>query len=752
MKNHIENFIKNPYVPLYSATLVLSAFLLFSIQPMLGKMLLPILGGSPSVWNTAMVFFQVTLLAGYAYAHLSAKFLDYRNQIILHIAVLSVFLFVLPVSLPEVMLNPQTTNPALWQLGIMAIIAGGPFFALAGTAPLLQKWFTRTPHPDADNPYFLYAASNAGSMTALLLYPFIIQPSMGLVSQSLNWASGYLLLITMMIVCSGTIWDRVKTKNASAEEEEEEKEKDPLKWSRRLLWLTLAFVPSSLYLGVTTYITTDLASVPFFWVIPLALYTGSFIVAFARRQFLSYLFSLWIQGFFFAAVILWMFFRPPGMGIVILMHLGLFAITATACHIHLFSLRPSADRLTEFYLIMATGGALGGIFNALIAPQIFLAPIEYPLVLALAAFLRFAGKPEYSLKKTLRESLNVINDFNIKGPLAGVAATTLITAAFLLPFFTEASSAITTVTTLASACAILAFVYRRWSFAVIVALSLLFANLHHWTGDAQTLVWKRNYFGIIRVMENEKSRYLVQGNTVQGGQPLAEENRLTPIFYYNEKTAAGEIFRVLDRYPSANSRMAVIGLGAGAVNCYGTSERHYDYFEIDPAIAKIAENPEYFTYLRDCGPGYDIITGDGRLNLAKKEDNTYHMLLLDAFSSDSIPVHLLTTEAFQVYRSKISSYGLIAVNLSNRNMDLRPVVAANADHTGMTALFKRTGSGKILNTGLQYNPALFAVVTNNPDYILDFKQLGWREIEVASGAYYWSDDYANIIAVLGRKK
>ena len=376
------------YVPVYALTLLLSALLLFAVQPMFSKMILPLLGGAPQVWNTAMMVFQLLLLSGYAYAHGTSRFLPVRIQAVLHIVLLAIFLTVLPIAIPTDWSPPDTQDPTLWQISLMAVTVGGPFFLLSGSAPMLQHWFAKTDHAHADNPYFLYGASNLGSMSALLAYPFFIEPLLDTAQQSYVWMIGYGGLMAMMLLSALLVW---RAAGASSQKSIDQTAHEPITMKRRLTWLVLAAVPSSLLLGVTSFITTDIASVPLLWIIPLALYVSTFIIVFARRPIISRERAMILFGAVLAVTMMSMI-RFSGHNFFIMgMHYLLFFTAALACHSELAALRPGTSRLTEFYLFMSLGGAIGGILNALIAPKFFILPLEYAAALALACGLRYAS-------------------------------------------------------------------------------------------------------------------------------------------------------------------------------------------------------------------------------------------------------------------------------------------------------------------------------------------------------------------------
>lgn len=732
------------YIPVFSATLLLSAFLLFGIQPLFGKMILPMLGGAPAVWNTAMVFFQAMLLAGYAYAHLTTRLMGIRAQAVLHILILLACAVFLPVSIPLGWREPPAvSNPAFWQIGMMTVAIGGPFFVLAGTAPMLQRWFSLSPHPDSHNPYFLYAASNLGSMLALLLYPFVAEPLLKLKIQSIGWSVGYGFLILLTAACAFL--------PQQAENKEETAKSAPandntLTPARIGLWLLLAFIPSSLMLGVTTYITTDLASVPLLWILPLALYVGTFIIAFARAQPVTLKKVLeWQSTFLLLVITSWIIGWQFNKALVVVVHLALFFLTALFCHMQLAAARPDARNLTAFYLIMSLGGVLGGIFNALIAPQIFTLPIEYALILALSGFLR------YQTDKT--QSLAALKCF-FKGERKDILThakipVMVILAAIALGLFT--SRALASFGGFMIFAALFCIYNRRWAFAAGAAAALLFHPGANWKFSSPPVLMERNYFGVMRVsdVKDPPMRLFVHGTTLHGTQPLEGPYRMVPVsYYYPGASPAGDVFGMLDRQEGAQ-RVAVLGLGAGTVACFTHAGRHFDFYEIDPDVRKIAENSELFTYLSDCGSPYDVIIGDARLQIAKAPDGIYDLIFLDVFSSDNIPVHVMTKEAFQTYTRKLKPGGMIAMNISNRHLDLKPVTAAVARDLGIAVIHKDTRDGKIPGTKIPYAGTLYALFAAEQETLEPFLSFpGWHIVAAPPHKAAWSDDFSNIVSAL----
>lgn len=728
-------------VPLFSITLILSAFLLFSVQPFFARMILPLLGGSPSVWNTAMVFFQAMLLAGYAYAHGSSYFLGIRAQAILHGVLLLGFAVFLPVMLPAGLQPEEGMPPALWQLGVMAITVGAPFFIIAASAPMFQRWFSASAHKDAANPYFLYAASNIGSMAALLSYPVLIEPLMTLKIQSMAWAGGYGVLVALAILCAAAVW-----KNAQhPAKAQKEMTAPPVTLRAKLLWVTLSFIPSSLLLGVTTYVTTDIASVPLLWIVPLSLYLATFIIVFARRPIFTTrdcvtMFSAMaiVAVFMIAATVY------NRMTIIFIVHFFLFFFSALLCHKALADSRPAARHLTSFYMYMSLGGVLGGLFNALLAPLLFKVPLEYTLALCMVLFVRaMIMQDTYSFQKPA----SVQSFFKSPGLWCAVATVIATLIAWerdtVLYYYLAAGLA---------GIGLIILWRRPVSFALFGTMVLL---LHAPLTDhllAKPLRLERNFFGVLQVQdtEDDKIRQFLHGTTLHGAQPIKDGQRLIRMTYYNPDGPLGDAFRLLDKDEAAEQKIGGIGLGVGTIACYTKPERSYDFYEIDPAVARIAQDRTLFTYLSDCGSPYRIILGDGRLTLENAPDGSYDLLLIDAFSSDNIPIHLLTLEAFQSYMRKVKPNGIIIFNVSNRFIDLDPQLAALSQATGVPSLKKFASGGPATPQGdLRYTSSKYILFTPDPEKLIRLRMIdGWETTEVEPGFRLWTDDYANILAAL----
>jgi hypothetical protein len=736
-------------VLIFSGTLLCSAFLMFSIQPLLGKLLLPRLGGSPQVWNTCMVFFQTVLFAGYLHAHYSSAYLGLRRQVVAHIAIACLALLTLPIGLANIRFLSDTENPVLWIMITLAVSIGAPMFVISSTAPLLQKWFSHTSHPAAQDPYFLYAASNLGSLLALLGYPFLIEPSLGLQQQS-SWLSGGFVLLVMAVVLCVVIF-RVHQIRPAIEPIGEQflDEQQTVPTRRKLLWTVLSFAPSSLLLGVTTYITTDIAAVPLFWVVPLALYLLTFVIAFAPRPPIPHTLALRGQAVLVSLLVVIMLF--PALARIwwlLFLHLAAFFITALVCHGELVRSRPSAQHLTQFYLWLSLGGVLGGVFNALVGPVIFNRPVEYSLALILACFLRpsaVAHKCSDLLPPVALLLGLMVFTWAIGGALERASSSGNMSNLWLL-------STIVAVAIGVSA-ALLKFSENRVRFGMGVAAVLITTLLIPAVGDGKrhddTPQSFRSFFGVYQVYYEPKddATVLAHGTTIHGAQFRNPEKALSPLTYYHRDGPFRDLFAAsadLDK-----RRVAVIGLGSGALTCYGSASTPWTYYEIDPLIEKIARNPKYFTYLRDCPPRATVVIGDARLMLRRAPDAYYGLIIIDAFSSDAIPTHLLTKEAIAEYLVKLEPNGLLAIHISNRDLNLEPVVGNLAFNSGLAARINQ----KPASHDHQVQPltllASLVVLARSEAHLRALAtDASWRPLAMRRGDRLWSDDYVNILTAL----
>jgi hypothetical protein len=751
----------------FTVAIFANAALLFTLEPMFTKMVLPLLGGTPSVWNTCLLFFQAVLLGGYLYAHLATRHLPARGQAGLHLALVAVAALVLPVAVPAGWQPPPTGSPVPWLLAALAVALGLPFLVLSAGAPLLQRWFARTGHPDAADPYFLYAASNAGSLVALLAYPLLVEPNLRLSEQSRLWAAAYVALALLLAACAvlarGARAGAAGVAAAGAAPElsavaapAEAARSEPIGWRRVARWVLLAFVPSSLLLGTTSYLSTDVASVPLLWVVPLALYLLSFVFVFARRQVFRRAAMLRVQAIFLvplATMLLSGSTRP--LWLLAAVHLLTLFATAMVCHGELAATRPRADRLTEFYLWMSAGGVLGGVFNVLVAPVVFDSVVEYPLVIVLACLLRpnegpggagegeGEGEGEDPARARLRLWRARVLDVVLPLLLFGAVV------AILQPDFLPERLGKTRVHVATGVLGLLCFFLRTrpLRFALGVTALLVGGYVGRRTSSDDTLFRARSFFGVYRVRGDSTYRMLVNGTTLHGAQLLAPKYRKEPLTYYHVEGPLGQLFlNVVQGKPPI--RVAAVGLGAGTMGCYARPGDQWTFYEIDPLVVRIARDPHFFTYLRDCVPTARVVLGDARRSLSRAPDGAYDLILLDAFSSDAIPVHLLTREALDLYLRKLAPGGLIAFHVSNRHLDLRPVLTEIARDARVAG----ASGGDVQFTAAQ-NRMLKSVSTwvvvarHATDFAALVRQPGWAPLPPRADVRMWTDDASDLVGV-----
>jgi spermidine synthase len=722
-------------VGLFTFAIFLSAFLLFLVQPMIAKMVLPVLGGAPAVWNACVVFFQIALLAGYGYAHGLCRESSIRRQLTIHLALLAVPLTILPFTIDGASLSPPAGNPVFWLLALLSITIGLPFFALSTTASVLQHWFSRTGHRRAEDPYFLYAASNLGSLLALAAYPTIVEPSLTLGQQGRWWSVGYGAFVLLAAGCGWTAWHQSPSDALPHRSRAAEGQTETITARRRLRWTLLAFVPSSLMLAVTSYASTDIAAVPLFWIVPLAVYLLTFVVAFSGRAAAGQAIARRAVPLLVIPLVMTLNSVAVGAAAMLFaLHLSAFAAVALLCHGQLAADRPQAAGLTEFYFWMSFGGMLGGLFNALAAPVLFDRIVEYPLVLALACFCLPAARP------LLGTALNRLRLIAV--PLGAIAVLGMV-----IIWARTAGLNGYVLTALFGLAAVIAFSQKPHPlrFGPSVAALLLAGAII--TGHSRMLHAERTFFGVYRVTVNEDDGYraLVHGTTLHGMQALDPAASHEPLFYYHRTGPVGQMFEAVPAAVSGR-RVGVIGLGVGAIAGYARPGQQWDFFEIDPAVERIARTPAYFTFLERCAAACKVIIGDARLSLARAPAAAYDLIVLDAFSSDAIPVHLLTREAIGVYLSRLAPGGALAFHISNNHLTLSPVVAAIARSHNLVAFEQYDRSGLDIQNksasrwvlAAQSRDALGAVATDPR----------WVSLEPQPGFSVWTDDFSNILAAL----
>ena len=728
-------------VPLiFAVALFISALLLFSVQPLIAKMLLPYLGGSPAVWNTCMVFFQVMLLCGYVYSHILPRAIGIARHAILHLGLMIVTAFFLPIAVSPVAIESlhSASSAPLWLLATLLTTVGLPFFTLSTSAPLLQSWFSNTSHRRASDPYFLYAASNLGSLLALLSYPLLIEPNLKLGQQSFVWAISYGIGFALIAVCAIVFLRRRSTSATEAAQQTSETESSAVSavsWSRRLKWIALAFVPSSLMLGVTTYVSVDLAPIPLLWVIPLSLYLLTFILQFSRgtahvrrwERFLLPLLALPVVSSLASVATQRPWFSIP-------MHLAFFFVAAMVCHGQLANDRPGSQHLTEFYLWLSVGGALGGLFNALVAPILFRDVIEYPLMIVLACLLRPRKER--------------VSRWDFAAPII-----VLVLLCPILMFLrrVDADWHLFLLTFTVSVLVAYSFVERPVRFGLAM-LAVLVASTIFPPDAVKTLQAERNFFGVLRVISNQRDtlRTFLHGTTVHGRQFVDPAKRCQPLGYYHREGPFGSIAASLNERTSA--RVAVIGLGAGGTAAYAAAGQEWTFYEIDPAVVKIARDARLFSYLDICSQApvrYEV--GDGRLRINEAPSGYYNLIVLDAFSSDSIPLHLLTREAVGLYLEKLGDHGFLAFNISSRHFDLTPALGSIAKSYGLSALVLSDVNISPDEERRGKEPTAWVVMARAPEDLRLFTtDPRWQTLTAPEDFRVWTDDFSNIFSVLKR--
>lgn len=719
------------YLPplLFAFTLFISAGLLFWIQPLIAKTLLPLLGGAPAVWNTCLLFFQTMLLLGYVYALASSKWLSLRAQTAVHIFLLlliAVFLFRSPAQAP-VLTAVQQANPTRWLLENLVLSIGPPFFIISASNPLLQSWFSRLQHRLAVDPYFLFAASNAGSLIALVAFPLVLEPSLGLNAQYQLWRVGFAVLAGVTCVIAFVL----KPVRSPAIES------DPattLPMLRRLHWLALSFVPSSLMLGVTTYITSDVASVPLLWVIPLALYLLTFVLAFSKTGWAS-LNRVTMVAALVVTLILSSGATEPAWALI-LGNLGFFFVAALMCHGQLANDRPSVTHLAEYYLWIAVGGALGSVFNVLIAPVLFTSVLEYPLAIVLACML-LPSEPRVGNRS---KYLDVIYPLGLYILSVGLA--------ILVTYLRAGSSIVKLFIVLGIPLIIINHFFRERPVRFGLGLcAVMLAGVYYAGYTDRTLHVVRNFFGTTRVTTDSTGKIasLYSGNTVHGRQFMDPSRRCEPLSYHHENGPLGQVMAVFNA-AQPNSRVAVIGLGVGAMASYSQPNQQWTFYEINPDVINIARS-QYFTYLQNCATGsLNIVEGDARLNLQNAQEGHYGLIVLDAFSSDAIPIHLITQQALDLYLSKLAEGGILAFHISNRSLDLKPILADLAKSRKLECIgFDDLNPGSFEGK----DPSQWVVMARSAQEISNLSiNSQWQPLSGRSGGRVWSDDFSNIIRAI----
>lgn len=723
-------------VALFTAATFIAAALVFMVQPMVAKALLPTFGGAPQVWTAALLFFQGALLLGYGYTHLSLRALGPRKQTRLHAVVMLLPLAVLPITLRGVPLT-EGLAPALAVLVILALSVGAPYLVVASTSPLVQRWFSVTGHSHANDPYFLYAAGNLGSVLGLLAYPLIIEPNLPVAAQGVLWSIGYVVFVVACMTCA-LVLRRTPPPTEPIQPAATAPGTDTAlapSRRRRLRWVVYAFIPSSLLLGVTAHVQTDIAAVPLLWAIPLSLYLVTFVIAFSPRRPIGPTTLAWILPFLVVLTVL-TFLRvlPLPVWATIGIHELTFFVAALLAHTLLADDRPDPAYLTEFFLLLAVGGVLGGLFNALIAPVIFDQVVEYPMLLVAVLLLR----PRIPKTDPRVERLALLTDV-----VTGAAVVLLLLAGLVyLPLqgtnATGLWAAVVVVLTLV-------FIRRpiRFALAVGLVLAVVFVS------SAGALFADRTFFGVNRVIEDGEGRHLyLSGATIHGVQRMTPGGGREPLSYYHPTGPAGQLFGHFSDPANGVRDVGIIGLGAGGLAAYNQAGQNYTFYEIDPVVIDIANDPALFTFLADAPGDVAVVEGDGRLEIAKAPDVSYDVIVLDAFSSDAVPAHLLTREAFDLYLSKLRPGGVLLANVTNTYLDVESVVVGAARANGLSGYARGDADLAGVPEG-DKEVSAWVVMSRDPDalaFLADDKR--WTPLEELGPGTLWTDDFSDILSVI----
>ena len=720
--------------PLFVVTVLTGSFLLFVVQPMVARMALPQLGGAPNVWNSAMLVYQALLLGGYAYAHLLSRW-PVRRQAAIHLALLAVAALTLPIHLAALR-PPAPGSEALWVPALFALSVGPVFFLVSAQAPLMQRWYSANPH--AGEPWALYAASNLGSFAGLIAYPLLAEPLLGIDEQAWTWTAGYALLFVLIALAAAT---RRHARGEAAALAVKAADVEPIPRRRILHWLALSAVPSGLMLSTTTHLTTDIFAMPLLWVIPLGLYLLSFVAAFSDRRDVANAIARSAPVIILLAGGLAMTSRTTGSQTLAIVSVVLLFVIAVTLHARLYELRPPASRLTLFYLVMSAGGALGGAFTALLAPLVFDWVWEHPL-LVLAAALLMPQRPLLGWMKLP----------GLSRDQATVVVAALVLLAIFLGWLMIARDPVDEhliVLFLAlgiAFCGVLVL-GRRWAFVLILAVMMA------GRGGIETLRVSldgdrtRSYFGIYTVRENaqEKQRALLHGTTLHGLQ-FTDTRRLRPTTYYGPTSGVGIAMARVSEIYGAGAQIGVIGLGTGTLACWHRPGQRWTLFEIDPAVVALSRN-RTFSFVEECAPDARIVIGDARLKLAAQPPEAFDLLAVDAFSSDAIPLHLLTLEALGVYERALAKDGVLLLHISNRYFELEPQLGASLRRRGWVARVLTDAPKRRVQLDQGTSASVWIAASRDPARLgqVVAGRKDWQRLTSVPGTRPWTDSHASVL-------
>ena len=672
----------------YAITIFLSAFLLFQVQPMLGKMILPWFGGAASVWTACMLFFQSLLLLGYLYTHWVMRLLSPPRQSFLHIALLLLCLFFLPIS-PSESLKPQGSEDPTWLiLYLLGVTIGLPYMVLSTTGPLVQAWFAKERSDVV--PYRLFALSNLGSMLALLAYPLVIESALPTRMQSWMWSAFFVVFVLCCVYLSrrSLALAGASTAPSSNSQDSAEAPEAAPRLVQQLIWVALAACPSMLMVADTSFMTENIAPIPLMWVMPLALYLLSFIICFE----LPFLYKrvVWLPLFVLSLALL-AYLPNLRMGewpvsLSVGLNLLAFFVVCMVCHGELAGQKPNPRHLTGYYLMLSVGGFLGGFFVGVIAPYFFNSNYEYSVGLVLSAVVVLAA--------LLGTALGMTPNWRTSAGVLGGA----------------------------------------------MSMALVWASVSHHQAKSEGVTWKaRNFYGSLKMYEYGGYRRMLHGQIIHGQQYVSDDLRRRPTTYFTPASGVG--LAMLAKAEKGPLHVGVLGLGVGTLVAYGRAGDVYRLYEIDPLVIELAQ--EKFTYLSDTPAKLEIVLGDGRLQLEREPSQQFDVLVMDAFSGDSVPVHLLTLEAFQIYFKHLKPGGVLAMNVTNAFLDLVPVLKRAADHHGKhMRLLEHPGDQDLAFA------SRWVVITDSKDFFEQASLQAMREVEAPEGFAAWRDDYSSLLAVL----
>ena len=723
--------------PLFILTIVTGSFLLFLTQPMIARMALPRIGGAPSVWNSAMLVYQALLLAGYAYAHWVSKIRP-RKQVGVHVVLLGLAALWLPIGLSSA-IPPVEGSPFFWVPWFLLASIGPIFFIVSAQAPLMQRWYAL--ETSRGDPYPLYAASNLGSFAGLISYPLLVEPLMSLNQQSWLWTALYAFLVLLVVGCALTV-------PGDAVEVVPEETSAPPTTKTYLHWIALAAVPSGLMLSTTTHLTTDIVAMPLLWVMPLGLYLLSFVIAFAERRRPAELITIVAPLIILIAGGLAMSINTQTPMFSATLGLVLLFVIAVGLHSRLFELRPAVGQLTKFYLAMSFGGMLGGLFCAIVAPLVFDWAYEHPILILAAALLI----PQQAL---VPWSKSIVRPMMVVLPLAAL----VISISVYATMFAGAPGLPPFVGTILISLLTLACLGQRIPFAIgLAALMLSYVNYGGGWELLRTSVLEadrtRSYFGIFQVNEAPDGSYrsLMHGTTLHGRQNLTPGLETVPTTYYARRSGVGLALTNANAIFGRPASVGVVGLGSGTLSCYRQPGQHWTIYEIDPQMVEVARSR--FTFLSRCAPDAQIVLGDARISLRDRTaPNSLDILAVDAFSSDAVPMHLLTREALAEYGRAVRPDGIVLFHISNRFLDLKPVVAdlaASGRWFAREYYYVPTKEDSDLNATISVWIAL-SRSRQTIDRLVALSgddALNWEALEPTLGFAGWTDDHASILPIL----